>query len=206
MNEGMGGRKKFGNRTFLHVGCGPVKKENTTSEFAKDCWDEIRFDIDPLVETDLIGTITDMTEVESSSVDAVYSSHNIEHLYAHEVPKALLEFKRVLKTDGFCVITCPDLQEVARLVADERLTETAYMSPAGPITTLDIIYGFRAAISEGNSYMAHRCGFTERVLRGSLNSAGFAYVATMKRPQPYLDLWALACPDPISSEKLTKLP
>ncbi|MDA0380428.1 MAG: methyltransferase domain-containing protein [Bacteroidetes bacterium] len=187
------------------MGCGPVKKEETTSEFAKDYWAELRFDIDPVVEPDLIGTITDMIEAESNSVDAVYSSHNIEHLYAHEVPKALMEFKRVLKTDGFCVITCPDLQEVARLVADDRLTETAYMSPAGPITPLDIIYGFRMSISEGNSYMAHRCGFTERVLRGTLNSAGFAYVATMKRPQPYFDLWAVACLDPISPEKLNDL-
>ena len=123
MNEEGGAIKKRVNRTFLHVGCGPVKKENTTSEFAKDCWDEIRFDIDPIVKPDLIGTITDMTEVENSSVDAVYSSHNIEHLYAHEVPKALMEFKRVLKTDGFCVITCPDLQEVARLVADRSVAD-----------------------------------------------------------------------------------
>ena len=44
-----------------------------------------------------------------ASVDAVFSSHNIEHLYPHEVPLALKEFMRVLKPDGFVLMTCPDL-------------------------------------------------------------------------------------------------
>ena len=45
--------------------------------------------------------MTDMPAVEDAYVDAVFSSHNIEHLYAHEVAEALSEFKRVLNEDGF---------------------------------------------------------------------------------------------------------
>ena len=79
--------------------------------------------------------------------------------------------------------------------------ETAYHSPAGAITPLDIIYGFRPSIAQGNTYMAHRCGFTETVLRGTLVANGFASVATMRRPAAY-DLWAVASIPTLSEEKL----
>ena len=45
-----------------------------------------------MVQPDVIGTITNMNAVEDVSVDSVFSSHNIEHLYAHEVPIAFAEF------------------------------------------------------------------------------------------------------------------
>lgn len=67
----------------------------------------------------------------------------------------------------------------------------AYHSPAGAITPLDIIYGFRPSIAQGNTYMAHRCGFTETALRGTLVANGFASVAAMRRPAAY-DLSAVA--------------
>ena len=126
-------------KTFLHVGCGPARKENTTREFSLGHWRELRFDIDENVYPDYIGTMTDMSAIGDSSVDAIYSSHNIEHLYVHEVAEALSEFKRVLNEDGFLVLTCPDLQEVAKLVAEDKLMEAAYQSPAGAITPLDIL-------------------------------------------------------------------
>jgi ubiquinone/menaquinone biosynthesis C-methylase UbiE len=149
--------------------------------------------------------MTDMSSVSSASVNAVFSSHNIEHLYPHEVPKALAEFFRVLSDDGFAVITCPDLQSVCSLIAEDKLTDPAYTSPAGPIAPLDILYGHRAAMAQGNLYMAHRCGFTERVLTGTLRTAGFASVASIKRGAPYFDLWALASKSPRSEEEIKSM-
>ena len=179
--------------TFLHVGCGHDYKDATTAAFASDEWEELRFDINKEVKPDFVGTMTDMSAVQSESVDAVYSSHNIEHLYPHEVPLALAEFKRVLKPDGFVVITCPDLQSVCALIAEDKLTDPAYTAPAGPITPLDILYGHRPSMARGNLYMAHRCGFTRKVLSGTLQNSGFAAVITAKREAPKFDLWALAC-------------
>jgi ubiquinone/menaquinone biosynthesis C-methylase UbiE len=137
--------------------------------------------------------MTDMSAVAFESVDAIYSSHNIEHLYPHEVPLAFAEFLRVLKPDGFFVVTCPDLKSVCALVAEDKLTEPAYTSPAGPISPLDILYGHRPSMARGNLYMAHRCGFTQQVLDGTLRTCGFQAVATMARGRaPYFDLFALA--------------
>lgn len=94
--------------TFLHIGCGPKRKDQTTRGFNTDAWTEIRLDIDTSVQPDVTGTMTDMAAVANESVDDIFSSHNIEYLYPHEVPVALAEFLRVLKSDGFLIITCPD--------------------------------------------------------------------------------------------------
>jgi predicted SAM-dependent methyltransferase len=139
-------------------------------------------------------------------VDAIYSSHNIEHLYPHEVPLAMAEFLRVLKPDGYFVVTCPDLQSVCALVAEDKLTEAAYTSPAGPIAPLDILFGHRPAMAKGNLYMAHRCGFTQKVLNGTLQSSGFKTVASMTRGRaPFFDLFALASKSERSEPEMLKL-
>jgi SAM-dependent methyltransferase len=192
-------------QTFLHVGCGHNRKDKTTSGFAKENWKELRFDINESVEPDYVGTMTDMSAVETSSMDALYSSHNIEHVYAHEVPKALAEFKRVLRPDGFVIITCPDIQAICALVAEGKLTEQAYSSPAGPITPHDILYGHGASIAEGDLFMAHRCGFTQEVLTKTLEVSGFVSMGTAKRAGPCFDLWAVACPVKTSEESLREL-
>jgi SAM-dependent methyltransferase len=192
-------------KVFLHVGCGGARKENTTATFAGPDWKELRLDINPAVQPDFIGSTTDMKMVESESVDAIFSSHNIEHLFAHEVPQAMHEFLRSLKPDGFAVITCPDLQSVAALIAADKLTETAYMSPAGPIAPLDILYGHRPSLAAGNLYMAHKCGFTKKVLGATLLQCGFRHAATSERGAPYFDLWAVATKGSIDEEGLREL-
>lgn len=191
-------------RTFLHVGCGPRRQADTLPAFNAGGWREIRLDIDAAVSPDVLGSMTDMSAVADASMDAVFSSHNLEHLYPHEVPAALREFLRVLKPDGVAIVTCPDLQSVCALIAANKLTETAYHSSAGPITPLDILYGHRAAIESGNTFMAHRCGFTRDSLSAELLAAGFATAGALARPEN-LDLWAVASKSPVSQEQFAKL-
>lgn len=191
-------------KKFLHVGCGPHYKNATTEGFNSEAWTEIRFDIDASVQPDVLGTMTDMSQVATESVDAIFSSHNIEHLYPHEVPVALAEFLRVLKPDGFVVITCPDLQSVCALVAAGNLVDPAYQSNAGPIAPIDILYGHRPPMAKGNLYMAHRCGFTNQVLSDTLRQSGFPMVASLARPAAF-DLWAVASKSERSSEEMMGL-
>lgn len=179
-------------KTFLHVGPGSKSKNQTTEEFASDHWKELRLDINPRVEADFHGSIKDMSDIPSSGVDALFSSHNIEHIYYHEVPKALSEFFRVLNQKGFVVLTCPDLQSVSEEIAKGNLIGELYSSPAGPISALDVVYGHVASVRQGESYMAHRCGFTQKTLVENFLKAGFKNTASIRRKAPFFDLWVVA--------------
>lgn len=176
-------------KTVLHVGCGPYDPEALPFLFRNDEWHELRLDINPAVEPDIIGSITEMDAVEDCSVDGLYSSHNLEHLYSHEVPRALTEFSRVLKDSGIALITLPDIQAIASYVAAGNLEEALYISPAGPIAAIDIFWGLRSAIQTGNEFMAHRTGFTAQTLAQKIHNAGFTEVQVKSDGW---NLWALA--------------
>jgi SAM-dependent methyltransferase len=190
-------------KTFLHVGCGSLNKSGLKG-FDTVEWREIRFDIDPSVYPDIEGTLTDMHAVATGSVDAVYSSHNIEHVFPHEVHTVLLEFHRVLKEDGIVVLTCPDLQSVCQAVVNDRLFETLYESPAGPIAPIDILYGHRDSVAEGRIYMAHKTGFTYSTLGSAFFKAGFKFYVGAARPSNY-DLWIVSFKQLMPNEEGTKI-
>lgn len=160
-------------KTLLHVGCGGSDIRNLPLLFQDGSWDEIRYDIDPVVQPDIVGRLQDMSLLEDGAVDGIYSSHNIEHVWAFEVQPVLAEFRRVLQQDGFALVLCPDIMSVAQAVAQGYLEESLYESPAGPITAMDILYGYHADIAKGNLFMAHKTAFTADTLAKHLLTAGF---------------------------------
>jgi SAM-dependent methyltransferase len=164
----------------LHVGCGRNTHADLPPPFNGPPWQEVRLDIDRSMAPDIVASITNMAGIASASFDAVWSSHSIEHLYAHEVPQALAEFVRILSPKGFAVIQVPDLETVAEAVIGGRLLVPAYVAPAGAVAPLDILFGYRPALAAGNHYMAHRTGFTAASLRQVLLEAGFASVAVRR--------------------------
>ena len=87
------------------------------------------------------------------------------------------------------MITLPDVQRVAELIADGKLEEVAYQSPAGPVTPLDMLYGYRPALARGHLFMAHKTGFSDKTLKLALERTGFAHIQ-VKRGDAF-DLWAV---------------
>ncbi len=192
-------------KILLNVGAGhPKSGARLPNAFQTPDWKEVRLDIDPANEPDVIGTLLDMSAVADESVDAIYSSHTIEHLYPNEIPQAMQEFLRVLKPSGYAVITCPDLQAAAEMIAQDNLMEVAYTSPAGVVTPFDIVYSHRQFTGRDKPYMAHHCGFTLKVLSGTLQSNGFAAVAGKRRPQAF-DLWVVASKQALTDEQIKEL-
>jgi SAM-dependent methyltransferase len=175
-------------KVVLNVGCG-FPGQSVPAPFRGNEWRELRLDIDPSVRPDIVCSMVDMSPVATDSVDAIWSSHNLEHLHRHEVPVALSEFLRVLRPGGQLLLTLPDLQKIAELVAGDGLEDTAYQSPSGPISPLDMIYGHSASVAQGNSHMAHKTGFTARTLHQLLTAAGFSEVALTREG---FALWARA--------------
>jgi SAM-dependent methyltransferase len=176
-------------KVVLNVGCGYPARQGLHRAFQGAEWRELRLDIDPSVNPDILCSMTDMEPIATGSIDAVWSSHNLEHLHRHEVPVALAEFLRVLQPGGQLLLTLPDLQRIAELVAGDGLEDEAYVSPSGPITALDMIYGHTPSLARGNHHMAHKTGFTARTLRQLLTDAGFSGVALQREG---FALWARA--------------
>lgn len=187
-------------KRVLHVGCGGKTIQTMGKGFNDGTWEEVRFDINERVRPDVIGTIVNMEAVPEDSMDAIWSSHNIEHVYYHEVPNVLSEFRRILKDDGFCVITCPDVESVCARIAFGSLTKTLYQSPAGPITALDILYGHAASVARGEVHMAHKTGFDLRLLGARLKQAGFTRYFGRRRRQ-FMDLWFIAFKGEVSESE-----
>ena len=179
-------------RRLLHVGCGYPSAHRLHATFKSDSgWQEIRLDIDEKVKPDIVCSAANMSaSVSSGSVDAVWSSHTIEHLYDHEVIEAFAEFLRVLGPGGFLLLRCPDLAAAAECLLQNGIEHVAYESPAGPITPLDMLFGYRPSVAVGNLFMAHRTGFTDERISRMLLEAGFTEVRT-KRDGAF-DLWAIA--------------
>lgn len=189
-------------RRVLDAGAGAQQASRLHAIFAG--WEAIRLDINPNVNPDIIGTVTDLKgKVADATFDAVWSSHNIEHLYVDEVPTSLSEFRRILKPDGFAFITCPDLEQIGKLIEGGDVERTVYTSPAGPISVIDMLFGHSASIARGNRYMAHHTGFTVTRLGNCLQQAGFAeaWVA----PGRSIDLWAVALMPKTDKRELSRL-
>jgi ubiquinone/menaquinone biosynthesis C-methylase UbiE len=155
-------------RTLLHVGCGGAA---IPEEWAAD-FREVRLDIDPSVKPDIVA---DMVNIPASdeSFDCIFSSHNLEHLSPHDVIPCLQGFYRVLKPMGAAIILVPDLEDV------RPTDEVLFVSPAGPISGLDMYYGFRPALKE-HPYMAHKTGFVQKTLDAVLRAAGFQTVNVVR--------------------------
>jgi len=153
----------------LHVGCG--KKGNKLPEIYKD-YKEVRLDIDEKVKPDYCCSIVNGLTVPPNQFDSIFSCHCLEHLHPLEVPLALHEMYRLLNNTGFVFLIVPDLEKVAELILQGKLNDTAYLSEVGPITPLDIIYGYKR-FTITNKYMCHKCGFTQYSLTSVLQEVGF---------------------------------
>ncbi|MDB5814914.1 MAG: hypothetical protein JWN23_2031 [Rhodocyclales bacterium] len=190
-------------RTLLHVGCGFSTIQNLPSYFQEGTWEELRYDINEAVKPDIVGSLQDMSIIENSSIDAIFSSHNIEHVWSFEVPVVLAEFLRVLKPDGVAVVLCPDILSVAQAITYGALTNPLYVSPAGPISAIDIMYGHQADIQRGNIFMAHKTAFTAQTLSTELMSVGF--VGSVVARDQVFGLHALATKTAWNAQAIKKL-
>jgi SAM-dependent methyltransferase len=166
-------------RVLVNVGCGPRNATTLPSYF--DSWRELRVDVDPSVQPDIIADLTDLSLIPNGSADAVWAAHCVEHLYEHQIALALAEFRRVLREDGFLCMIVPDLQAVAQYFVADQSHQPLYQSPAGPVTPHDIFFGFGAAIASGRTSMAHRCGFTPGSLQRCFQQLPFGELLVRRR-------------------------
>jgi SAM-dependent methyltransferase len=159
-------------RILLNVGSG----RGSCDSPAVKGFNEVRMDIDRSVLPNTVGTITDMSTIETGKIDALWASHIVEHLPFHDLPKAFTEIHRVLKEDGVALITVPDVQAISHLLMRGDILESVYDSDVGPILALDMLYGHRGLV-ERTEFMQHKTGFTKKSFEQIVAHFGFQTVA-----------------------------
>jgi len=100
-------------KRFLNVG-GNNKSLAVPEVYAG--WEHVLLDIDPIGKPDIVCDARELTTLDVEPFDAIYCSHNLEHYYAHDVPKVLAGFLHLLKDDGFIDIRVPDIKAVMEMV------------------------------------------------------------------------------------------
>jgi SAM-dependent methyltransferase len=183
-------------KILVNLGSGAKASAWLPAMFAS--WRELRVDVDPKVNPDILADVTDLSAIESGSVDAVWSAHCLEHLYLYEVSKAVIEVYRILADDGFFCLMVPDLQVIAEYIAQDRLHEVVYESPAGPVIAHDMIFGYGPYLARGRPSMGHKCGFTPTLLAHKLREAPFAEIVLRRRTNQ--ELAAVACKRPAAGD------
>lgn len=142
-------------------------------------WEHQLLDIQANPEVDVVCDARAMDTLPAGEYDAVYNSHNLEHFHRHDVATVLAGFKHVLKEDGFVQIVVPNMSAVFKYLGqpDTDIEDVLYMSEAGPIRAVDIIYGMEAFIAHSkNDFMSHKNGFTAKSMSKTLFENGFQHV------------------------------
>ena len=94
------------------------------------------------------------------------------------------------------------MQSICEIVAQDKLVVPVYESPSGPVSPIDLIYGSRKMIAEGNEYMAHKGGFTYLTLNASFFEAGFEVRIGGRR---IWELWIVAFKQKKPEEEMKKI-
>jgi predicted SAM-dependent methyltransferase len=151
----------------LHLGCGNDPLPDYIPATV-----EVRMDADEHMKCHVVGDMRDLGDL--ADFDIVFCRHALEHLCPEDVGVALQEMHRVLKPNGTAWIEVPDLEDI--VVSDKVLYTVGDLE----VTALDMIYGHRR-FEGANPWMAHRTGFTAKLLEQAFRYAGFSDVIT-RRP------------------------
>jgi predicted SAM-dependent methyltransferase len=143
----------------LHLGCGPKYLPGF-----------VNIDANPLRKIDLWLDVRNGLPFRSESVDSIYSTHVLEHLYPNELKNVLCECARVLKRGCGTRIVVPSLSNAILAYNQKKI---AWFSDRFPRRYESLGGRFSNFIfCDGQ----HRTAFDSDYMREMLISAGFSEV------------------------------
>lgn len=122
-------------------------------------------DVEPRPEVDFVGLASCLSQFEDNSLEAIYSSHVLEHFYYqlnNELLNTLAEWYRVLQPGGKLMVSVPDLQVLCWLYLNPNLR------PLERHQLMSIMFG-----GQKNEYDVHKVGFDCDTLTLYLKKVGF---------------------------------
>jgi len=119
---------------------------------------------------DYVGDCSELDAFDDGSVEEIYASHVLEHLsYVGQLPRALVGFRRVLRSGGRAMISVPDFEVICRLFVEPQRT------PAERYHLMRIAFG-----GQTDEYDFHCVGLTFEFLSGLMAAAGFERIERLE--------------------------
>jgi SAM-dependent methyltransferase len=168
-------------KVVLHLGWMSALEGRLTPLFPAEEWREIRFDCDARAKPDILGRLDKFEGIADGSIDVVYAPQLIQRFPLPGVPLIIREMMRVLKDGGRAIITAPNAQIAATYLANNQPFQPLYETKLGPITPIDLLYGLRAGIVQGENHYQHRSGYTYEQMGLLLRDAGFTNIAVQRK-------------------------
>ena len=120
--------------------------------------------------------IRELSALPGESCNVIWNAGSLSYLYAHEVVPVLTECYRILQPKGVLLLQVADLQRIGEIMAQGKLENALYNSPAGPIAAIDLLFGHRGSLSAGNKKAQTHTGFAARTIPHKLTPLGFGEV------------------------------
>ena len=125
------------------------------------------FNIMPGDDVDHAGNANDLSRFDDATFTRLYASHVLEHCdYRDELQGTLIEWRRVLVTDGTLSISVPDLDTLCWLFLNRTIN-----SPDDRFLLMRMMFGGHV---DAHDY--HQVGLNEEFLGHFLRMAGFREV------------------------------
>ena len=153
--------RKLRGKEYLNVGCG----ENIKQGF-------INLDYHWRPGIDLCWDIRKKLPFSDKSIKGIYSEHCLEHFSMNECLRILIDFKRILKSNGIIRIVVPDAELYLDLYQENKLgKELPFPYPATDCDKTDMMYVNDVFRSYGHQY-----AYDALTLTKLLKKAGFVNI------------------------------
>ena len=155
---------------------------------------------EPIPEASVVQDIFKLDQLVGNAYDAIFFAHRLKNQPIHNAGRILHGFRHLVRAGGFVHIVVPDIVVLMRHMLEngKDLEDAAYISPAGPISYHDVLYG-RSFSTPGPGVVVpdpHLCGFSVKVLKRILFDSGFIETHIIERPE-FFETHAIAGPEPI---------
>ena len=175
-------------KIVLSLGWKSAVKGALSRHFPLDAWEEVRIDMDAAAAPDLHSALHHIPQISDNSVDGVWINHILQRLTFPEAAAVLIEAVRMLKEGGELLISVPDMQLAANYLARAEGEAEMFRAPVGPVTAVDMMYGYQRAIEAGDTSRIHKSGYNAESLGYFVRHAGVCNLHVQRHPHDVVAL------------------